>query len=125
VVTQAIFELEPTQPGIIRDRLDEIRRWRQAHQPIGQRSAGSVFRNPEGDSAGRLIDASGLKELRVGGAEVSAKHANFIVNSGDATARDVRLLAQRVRDTVEREHGITLRYEVEFAGEWDEPETWT
>ena len=56
---------------------------------------------------------------------MSAKHANFIVNSGDATARDVRLLAQQVRDTVQREHGVTLRYEVEFAGEWDEPETWT
>ena len=125
VVTQAIFELEPAHPDTINERLDEIRRWRQAHQPIGQKSAGSVFRNPEGDSAGRLIDASGLKERRVGGAEVSAKHANFIVNTGGATARDVRLLAQQVRDTVAQEHGVRLRYEVEFAGEWDEPDLWT
>ena len=122
VVLQATFELEPAEPDTIVERLDEIRRWRQAHQPIGQKSAGSVFRNPEGDSAGRIIDDLGLKERRLGGAVVSPKHANFIVNSGDATAADVRGLAQLVRETVRRERGIELRYEVEFVGDWNDTE---
>jgi UDP-N-acetylmuramate dehydrogenase len=118
VVVAATFELQPADPETITSRLDEIRRWRQAHQPIGQRSAGSVFRNPEGVSAGRIIDELGLKGSQVGGAMVSPKHANFIVNVGPATAADVRNLAERIRDTVRRERGIDLRYEVEFIGDW-------
>jgi UDP-N-acetylmuramate dehydrogenase len=118
VVVAATFELQPADPETITARLDDIRRWRQAHQPIGQKSAGSVFRNPEGDSAGRLIDELGLKGAQVGGAMVSPKHANFIVNVGVATAADVRDLAEQVRDTVRRERGIDLRYEVEFIGDW-------
>jgi len=117
VVTQATFQLQPADPATIAERLDEIRRWRQAHQPIGQKSAGSVFRNPDGDSAGRIIDELGLKGRRVGGAIVSPKHANFIVNTGDATASDVRRLADEVRGVVLRERGIELRFEVEFVGE--------
>jgi UDP-N-acetylmuramate dehydrogenase len=119
VVVQATFALEPADPEVITQRLDEIRRWRQAHQPIGQKSAGSVFRNPEGDSAGRIIEELGLKERRVGGAVVSPKHANFIVNSGDASAADVRALAELVRQTVARERGIELAFEVEFVGDWE------
>ena len=118
VVLQATFALEPAEPGTIIDRSADIRRWRQEHQPIGQKSAGSVFRNPDGDSAGRIIDELGLKEHRIGGAVVSPLHANFIVNSGDATAADVRALAQDVREIVRRERGIDLRYEVEFVGDW-------
>jgi UDP-N-acetylmuramate dehydrogenase len=122
VVLQATFELEPAEPETIAARLDEIRRWRQAHQPIGQKSAGSVFRNPAGDSAGRIIDELGLKERRVGGAIISPKHANFIVNTGDATAADVRALAEIARTTVRKERGIELEYEVEFVGDWDSVE---
>jgi UDP-N-acetylmuramate dehydrogenase len=118
VVVAATFELQPAEPGTISDRLDEIRRWRQAHQPIGQRSAGSVFRNPEGDSAGRIIDELGLKGRQLGGAMVSPRHANFIVNTGTATASDVWGLAEQVRETVRRERGISLHYEVEFVGDW-------
>jgi UDP-N-acetylmuramate dehydrogenase len=121
VVVAATFELQPAEPGVITERLDEIRRWRQAHQPIGQRSAGSVFRNPEGDSAGRIIDELGLKGCQLGGAMISPRHANFIVNTGTATASDVRALAEQVRETVRRERGITLHYEVEFVGDWPEP----
>ena len=84
-------------PTTIKARLDEIRHWRQAHQPLGLPSAGSVFRNPPGDSAGRLIEAAGLKGTRIGGAVVSEKHANFIVNDQKGTATDVRRLAERVR----------------------------
>jgi UDP-N-acetylmuramate dehydrogenase len=118
VVLEATFALEPTEPDTIAQRLDDIRRWRREHQPIGQKSAGSVFRNPDGDSAGRLIDELGLKERRVGGAQVSPLHANFIVNTGGATAADVRGLGQLVRETVRRERGVELAYEVEFVGDW-------
>jgi UDP-N-acetylmuramate dehydrogenase len=122
VVLQATFALQPASPDTISQRLDDIRRWRQAHQPVGQKSAGSVFRNPEGDSAGRIIDELGLKGRRLGGAIVSPRHANFIVNSGSASAADVRGLAEVVRDAVRRERGIELAYEVEFLGDWDEDE---
>jgi UDP-N-acetylmuramate dehydrogenase len=122
VVLEATFELEPTDSATIAGRLDDIRRWRQEHQPIGQKSAGSVFRNPEGDSAGRIIDELGLKEHRLGGAMVSPKHANFIVNTGEASAADVRGLAELVRETVRRERGIELVYEVEFVGDPDAEE---
>ena len=86
---------------------------------MGQKSAGSVFRNPEGDSAGRIIDELGLKEHRLGGAMVSPRHANFIVNTGGASAADVRGLAELVRETVRRERGIELDFEVEFVGDWN------
>jgi UDP-N-acetylmuramate dehydrogenase len=118
VVVSAVFELVPADPATISARLDDIRRWRQAHQPIGQKSAGSLFRNPEGDSAGRLIDELGLKGRRVGGAMVSPKHANFIVNTGSASAADVRRLADEVQALVRAERGVELRYEVEFVGDW-------
>ena len=118
VVLAASFALEPAEPDTIAERLGSIRRWRAEHQPIGQKSAGSVFRNPEGDSAGRMIDELGLKGRRLGGAQVSPMHANFIVNTGGATAAEVRELAALVRETVRRERGIELAYEVEFVGDW-------
>jgi UDP-N-acetylmuramate dehydrogenase len=88
-------------------------------------SAGSVFRNPdEGPSAGALIDGLGLKGLRIGGASVSQKHANFIVNDEAGTAADVRRLAEQVQATVRRETGVELVPEIVFAGDWSawEPE---
>ena len=114
---------KPADPDTIKTRLDEIRRWRQAHQPLGLPSAGSVFRNPTGDSAGRLIEAVGLKGLRIGGAVVSEKHANFIVNDQKGTAADVRRLAERVRAEVEARHGVRLEFEIEFLGDWSGWET--
>ncbi len=119
----ATFRLAPADPDTIKARLDDIRRWRQAHQPLGLPSAGSVFRNPDDDSAGRLIEAAGLKGLRIGGAVVSEKHANFIVNDQKGTAADVRRLAERVRDDVRERHGVELRFEVEFIGDWSGWET--
>ena len=118
VVLDATFRLAPADPDTIKARLDDIRRWRQAHQPLGLPSAGSVFRNPDGDSAGRLIDAAGLKGLRIGGAVVSEKHANFIVNDQRGTAYDVRRLAERVRREVRDRSGVDLVLEVEFVGDW-------
>jgi UDP-N-acetylmuramate dehydrogenase len=118
LVIEAVFGLTPADPAVIKGRLDDIRRWRQAHQPIGLPSAGSVFRNPPGDSAGRLIEAAGLKGLRIGGAVVSDKHANFIVNDQKGSASDVRRLAERVRADVAARHGVQLAFEIVFAGDW-------
>jgi UDP-N-acetylmuramate dehydrogenase len=118
VVTNATFQLRPEDPAVIAERLDGIRRWRQAHQPLGMPSAGSTFRNPPGDSAGRLIDSLGLKGVREGGASVSEKHANFLVNDAGGTATDVRRLGERVRTTVERETGVRLAWEIVFLGDW-------
>lgn len=118
IVLAAVFRLRPGSPDEIKARLDDIRRWRREHQPLGIPSAGSVFRNPPGDSAGRLIDDLGLKGYRVGGAVVSDKHANFIVNDAHGTAADVRRVAEHVRAAVRAGHGVELAYEVEFAGDW-------
>jgi UDP-N-acetylmuramate dehydrogenase len=118
VVLSATFALRNDDPATIKERLDDIRRWRQAHQPLGLPSAGSVFRNPDGDSAGRLIDELGLKGLRIGGAVVSEKHANFIVNDQRGSATDVRRLAEHVRREVLARHGTELVFEIAFAGDW-------
>lgn len=118
VVISATFRLSPATPDEIRERLDEIRHWRQAHQPLGIPSAGSYFRNPPGDSAGRLIEAAGLKGTRLGGASVSEKHANFLINDRKGTADDVRRLGEQVRAEVAARFGIELEPEVIFVGDW-------
>ncbi len=119
VVVAATFRLAPDDPAAIRARLDEIRRWRRAHQPLGIPSAGSVFRNPaDGPSAGALIDGCGLKGHRIGGAVVSEMHANWILNDQAGTAADVRRLGEHVRAVVERETGVRLAFEVVFMGDW-------
>jgi UDP-N-acetylmuramate dehydrogenase len=122
MVLEATFRLDAADAATIKARLDEIRRWRQAHQPLGIPSAGSVFRNPDGTSAGKLIDEAGLKGLRIGGATVSAKHANFIVNDQKGSAADVRRLAERVRADIRERHGVELQFEIEFVGDWSD---WT
>ncbi len=118
IVLGAVFSLRPADAAEIKVRLDDIRRWRREHQPLGIPSAGSVFRNPPGDSAGRLIDTLGLKGYRVGGAVVSEKHANFIVNDARGTAADVRTVAEHVRAEVLARGGVALAYEIEFVGDW-------
>ena len=100
-------------------QLAEMRRRRDRAQPLGVRSCGSVFRNPPGDFAARLIEASGLKGRSVGDAVVSEKHANFIINRGRATARDVERLIAEVRDRVAADSGIVLELEVRIVGEGD------
>lgn len=95
----------------------ELLRKRNASQPTNQPCAGSVFRNPEGDFAGRLIESSGLKGLSVGGASVSSKHANFIVNDGNATAADIENLIYLLQEKVEQMQGVKLIPEVHIIGE--------
>ncbi|MEO5704117.1 MAG: UDP-N-acetylmuramate dehydrogenase [Candidatus Limnocylindrales bacterium] len=119
VVIGARFRLEPASEEVIKARLDDIRHWRQAHQPLGIPSAGSVFRNPvDGPSAGALIEAAGLKGSQDGGATVSPKHANFIVNDRKGTAADVRRLMDRVRATILATTGVDLVPEIIFVGDW-------
>lgn len=98
-------------------RIKELLDKRNASQPIGQPSCGSVFRNPPGDYAGRLIEASGLKGRCIGGACVSEKHANFIINNDNATAAEIEAMITKVMATVEQQHGIRLMPEVHIVGE--------
>ena len=118
VVTRVGLALTPETPDSVDARMRAIMARRRESQPSGHPNFGSVFRNPPGDHAGRLIEASGLKGLRVGGAEVSRRHANFIVNRGDARAEDVRRLIEQVSSRVESRFSVTLQTEVRFAGEW-------
>ncbi len=120
IVIGARFGLEPATPEVIKERLDDIRRWRQEHQPLGIPSAGSTFRNPDaGPSAGELIERAGLKGRQIGGATVSPKHANFVVNDRKGTAADVRRLVDEVRATIAATAGVDLVPEIVFLGDWD------
>ena len=100
-----------------RRKIKELLAKRIATQPLAESNAGSVFRNPPGDHAARLIQASGLKGRRIGGAEVSTVHANFIVNKGGATARDIEELIELVQETIRREANVMLEREVRIVGE--------
>jgi UDP-N-acetylmuramate dehydrogenase len=113
VVVEAVFDGHPDSPASCEARVADVVRWRREHQPGGS-NAGSVFRNPPGDAAGRLIDACGLKGLRVGGAVVSEKHANFFVADDGATADDVHRLLVEVRHRVARDAGVVLEPEVQL-----------
>jgi UDP-N-acetylmuramate dehydrogenase len=120
VVLAAGVRLQRGAPEEIAAAVAEHQARRVATQPLADQNAGSVFRNPEGDHAGRLIDAAGLKGTRVGTAEVSSLHANFIVTDRDGRAADVRALADLVRQRVEERFGVRLTYEIEFVGDWDD-----
>jgi UDP-N-acetylmuramate dehydrogenase len=99
------------------DSMQAMLERRKTTQPLGLPSCGSVFRNPPGDHSARLIEAAGLKGHRIGGAEVSTKHANFIINRDDATATDIEALIEFVRRTVLDVHGVSLKHEVRIVGE--------
>lgn len=119
VILGATVALAPGEPELIKSHLEEIRRWRREHQPLGIPSAGSVFRNPPGElSAGALIESAGMKGVQVGGAEVSEMHANWILNRGGATAADIRMLHDACRDAVVTQRGIALATEIAFIGEF-------
>ncbi len=119
VVVAATYAVTPDAPDACEARIADVVRWRREHQPGGA-NAGSVFRNPPGDSAGRLVDAADLKGLRVGGAVVSDKHANFIQAEAGATAADVRALVLEVQRRVADASGVTLHPELHFVGFGDD-----
>jgi UDP-N-acetylmuramate dehydrogenase len=104
------------KPGINETKVRELLDKRKATQPIGEWSCGSVFTNPPGDHAARLVEASGLKGYRVGDASVSEKHANFIINHGNASSDDLERLISHIRATVERDHGVRLTPEFRVLG---------
>jgi UDP-N-acetylmuramate dehydrogenase len=104
------------RPGAHEGEVRSLLARRKQSQPIGEWSCGSVFTNPPGDHAARLIEAAGLKGFRIGDASVSQKHANFIINHGTARAADLERLIEHVRSTVERVHGVSLRPEVRIVG---------
>ena len=116
IVVGATVRLQPAVDDEIRARMEEAREWRRRTQPLAEPNCGSVFKNPDGDHAARLVESAGAKGLRVGGARVSEKHANFIVAEPGATASDVWELIQQVRSRVEHHAGIRLETEVELMG---------
>ena len=116
VVVAATLSLVPGSADELRREIDEIRQWRREHQPLHQPNCGSVFTNPPGDSAGRLIDTAGGKDIAIGGARVSERHANFIVTRPGCTAADVLAVITAVQDRVRDVHGVELVPEVRVRG---------
>jgi UDP-N-acetylmuramate dehydrogenase len=112
IVTRALFELAPGEPAALLARIDALNQKRWASLPSGVPNAGSIFKNPPGDYAGRLIEACGLKGRSHGGARISEKHANVIVNAGGASAADVLALMRAVRAAVAERFGVVLENEV-------------
>jgi len=123
IVVRALFELRPGSPGELLARIDELNSRRWASLPSGQPNAGSIFKNPPGDYAGRLIEACGLKGARRGGAAISERHANVIVNLGGATAADVLAVMAEARAQVRDRFGVELEPEIVLLGELRE--RWT
>jgi len=121
VVTHIDFVLRREDPAAIVARMAEAKRKRDATQPLGFPNAGSIFKNPPGHYAGRLIESLGFKGRRVGGAMVSPHHANFIVNVGTATARDVRQLMEEISAAARREKEVELVPEIKLVGDWEGP----
>lgn len=119
VVTRVGLGLTRETPAVANERMHAIMAQRKGSQPFGYPNCGSVFRNPPGDHAGRLIEVAGLKGVRRGQAEVSKRHANFILNRGGARADDIRELIEHVRAEVLRLFAVTLEPEVRFVGEWE------
>lgn len=117
IVVGAAFCLERGDPKIIRQRIDDIMARRRQKHPLDHPSAGSIFKNPAGHPAGLLIEAAGLKGMQIGGAKISERHGNFIINTGGAKAVDILALIERVQDEVLKQTGITLETEVRIIGE--------
>lgn len=117
VIMAVVMAFEHDEPAAIQARLESFNTYRKSTQPVGA-TIGSMFKNPPGDYAGRLIEQAGLKGLRIGGAQISEKHANFFLNSGTATASEVKALADLAATTVYNQSGIRLELEVELVGEW-------
>lgn len=117
-VVEAVFRTFPQDPRTGEREIRAITRWRKEHQPGGTFNAGSVFKNPPGDAAGRIVDELGLKGFTIGGVSVSERHANFFVAEASATADDVRRLVDEVRARVAAATGVVLEPEIRFLGEF-------
>lgn len=118
IVTEAVFQLAEGEEAAIREKMNTLAEQRREKQPLQYPSAGSTFKRPEGYFAGKLIMDAGLRGYRAGGAQVSEKHCGFVINSGEATASDIRRLMEEVIAEVERQFGVTLEPEVKMLGEF-------
>ncbi len=116
VVISAIFCGHPEEPETIQIEMDRISAAREASQPLRSKTGGSTFKNPEGEKAWQLVDRAGCRGLTIGGAQVSEKHTNFLINMGDATSADIEALGEEVRRRVKDESGIALEWEIQRVG---------
>jgi UDP-N-acetylmuramate dehydrogenase len=114
--TSARFRGRAAAPEAIRARMNEVQTHRETAQPIREKTGGSTFQNPPGNSAWKLIDAAGCRGLRLGGAQVSDMHCNFLINTGNASAHDIEALGETVRDRVKQNSGIELHWEIKRIG---------
>ena len=116
IFTEATFQGAPGDRAAIAAEMDKITEAREATQPIKSRTGGSTFKNPPGHSAWKLIDAAGCRGLRVGGAQVSEMHCNFLINTGTATGNDIETLGETVRARVKENSGVELEWEIKRIG---------
>jgi UDP-N-acetylmuramate dehydrogenase len=116
IFTAARFRAIRAAPEAIRARMNEVQNHRESAQPIREKTGGSTFKNPPGNSAWKLIDAAGCRGLRLGGAQVSEMHCNFLINTGDASAHDIETLGETVRERVKQTSGIELHWEIKRIG---------
>jgi UDP-N-acetylmuramate dehydrogenase len=116
IFTSALYRGRVTDPEAIRARMNDVQQHRETAQPIREKTGGSTFKNPPGHSSWKLIDAAGMRGFRVGGAQVSEMHCNFLINTGDATAHDIEALGETVRARVKDNSGIELQWEIKRIG---------
>jgi UDP-N-acetylmuramate dehydrogenase len=116
IFTSALFAGKTDTPDAIRERMEAVRQHRETAQPIREKTGGSTFRNPPGHSAWKLVDDAGCRGLRVGGAQVSEMHCNFLINTGQATAADIEGLGEEVRRRVKDSSGVDLHWEIKRIG---------
>jgi UDP-N-acetylmuramate dehydrogenase len=116
IFTEAVFAGTPGDPAAIAAEMDKITESREATQPVKTRTGGSTFKNPPDHKAWQLIDAAGCRGLRIGGAQVSELHCNFLINLGDATAADIETLGETVRQRVKDHAGVALEWEIRRIG---------
>ena len=117
IFTQALYQGTPGEPAEIARQMEEVAQYREANQPIKERTGGSTFKNPQGMSAWRLVDEAGCRGLRVGGAKVSEMHCNFLINDREASAEDIERLGETVRARVKAARGVSLHWEIIRLGE--------
>lgn len=116
IVVEATLRGEPGDKATIQAEMDRIAEAREATQPLRTKTGGSTFKNPEGDKAWRLVDEAGCRGLTIGGAQVSEKHCNFLINTGDASSADIEFLGEEVRRRVKEKAGVDLQWEIQRIG---------
>ena len=116
IVVAARFRGHPGEPAAIQAEMDRISAAREASQPLRSKTGGSTFKNPDGGKAWELVDQAGCRGMTLGGAQVSEKHTNFLINTGDATSEDIETLGETVRDKVRRTSGVDLQWEIQRVG---------